>query len=115
MRELHRTANCEAVLTTRRYYDDEGWWALAWIAAYDLTGNAQYLAEAKTIFADMRSVFGKTPCSTNAGGTGGIWWDRAHTYVNAIANELFLSVAAHLATRTHGTEAAGSRHRLRTV
>ena len=26
-------------------------------------------------------------------------WDKSHTYVNAIANELFLDVAAHLANR----------------
>ncbi|KAF2159065.1 glycoside hydrolase family 76 protein [Zasmidium cellare ATCC 36951] len=84
------------------YYDDEGWWALGWIAAYDLTGNTQYLSQAQTIFNDMNAVFGKTNCSTNSGGTGGIWWDKAHTYVNAIANELFLSVAAHLANRVQG-------------
>jgi len=77
------------------YYDDEGWWALAWIAVYDLTGNTQYLDTAVNIFDDIYKAYGTTPC-------GGIWWDKAHTYVNAIANELFLSVAAHLANRVSG-------------
>lgn len=86
------------------YYDDEGWWALAWIAAYDVTGNIEYLSQAESIFSDMYAVFGKTNCSTNSGGTGGIWWDKSHTYVNAIANELFLDVAAHLANRVHGSQ-----------
>lgn len=34
-----------------------------------------------------------TPCG------GGIYWDHTHTYVNAISNELFVSLAAHLANR----------------
>ncbi|WPH03688.1 Hypothetical protein R9X50_00657100 [Acrodontium crateriforme] len=76
------------------YYDDEGWWALAWIAAYDVTNNPQYLATAQSIFEDMKKVYGTTGCG------GGIWWNRAQTYVNAIANELFLDVAAHLANRS---------------
>ncbi|KAK5691818.1 hypothetical protein LTR17_025529 [Elasticomyces elasticus] len=76
------------------YYDDEGWWALAWIAAYDVTGIAQYLSAAESIFEDMKAASGTTPC----GGTA-IWWDKDKTYVNAIANELFLDVAAHLANR----------------
>ena len=74
------------------YYDDEGWWALAWIDAYDLTGNQQYLAMAESIFTDMADGWDNT-CG------GGIWWSKARGYKNAIANELFLSVAAHLANR----------------
>jgi hypothetical protein len=27
-----------------KYYDDEGWWVLAWVDAYDLTGNKVYLS-----------------------------------------------------------------------
>src|SRR5215475_7142141 len=89
------------------FYDDEGWWALAWIDAYDLTGEERYLAAAEDIFLDM------------AGGWddvwhGGIYWakyngqpDRSGAaavpvgwqgpYKNAIANELFISVAPALA------------------
>jgi predicted alpha-1,6-mannanase (GH76 family) len=74
------------------YYDDEGWWALGWIQAYDITGTAEYLNTAVDIFNDIKSG-GTINCG------GGIWWDKANTYVNAIANELYLSVAAHLANR----------------
>ncbi|KAL1612261.1 hypothetical protein SLS60_000485 [Paraconiothyrium brasiliense] len=51
----------------------------------------------------MYSVFGKTNCSRNNAGVGGIWWDKNHTYVNAIANELFFSTAASLANRAGGS------------
>lgn len=76
-----------------QYYDDEGWWALAWIDAYDLTGDKGYLAMAASIFADMSKGWDST-CG------GGIWWSKERKYKNAIANELFLSVAAHLAARS---------------
>lgn len=74
------------------YLDDEGWWALAWVDAYDLTRQPEYLATAVSIFTDMAGQWDGT-CG------GGIWWSKDHDYKNAIANELFLSVAAHLATR----------------
>ncbi len=78
-----------------KFYDDEGWWALAWIDAYDLTQNKDYLAMAQSIFADMAASWDDT-CG------GGIWWSKDKNYKNAIANELFLSVAAHLMNRTSG-------------
>ncbi|KAF2103472.1 Six-hairpin glycosidase [Rhizodiscina lignyota] len=74
------------------YYDDESWWALAWITSWDLTKDDDYLEAATDIFEDLVSTGLNATC-------GGIWWDKAHTQVNAIANALFISVAAQLANR----------------
>jgi len=79
------------------YYDDEGWWALGWAGAYELTHDARYLDAAEQIFADMAGGWDET-CG------GGIWWKKPKQYKNAIANELFLSVAAKLASLAQDPE-----------
>jgi predicted alpha-1,6-mannanase (GH76 family) len=84
-----------------KFYDDEGWWALALIKAYDLTQKTEYLEMAKTIFGDM-----KTGWDDHCG--GGIWWTKDRTYKNAIANELFMTLALRLHQRTPGDIGAGS-------
>ena len=63
------------------------------IAVHDVTGEQKYLTTAESIFDDMDKAYNTTPC-------GGLWWDKPHTYVNAIANELYIDVAAHLANRS---------------
>ena len=80
------------------YYDDEGWWALAWLKAYDVTNNPAYRTEAAKIFFDMTKGYFAT--------CGGLWWDKAHSTNVAIANELFLAVAAGLANRVAVAEKA---------
>jgi predicted alpha-1,6-mannanase (GH76 family) len=77
------------------YYDDDGWWALAWIAAYDLTGEAKYLEMARGLFAGMAAGWDEV-CG------GGVWWTRRKTYKNAIPNELFLLIAGRLHQRADG-------------
>lgn len=83
------------------FYDDEGWWALAWIDAYDLTKETRYLDAAKAIFADMKGGWDDT-CG------GGLWWTKKRDYKNAITNELFLEIAVRLHQRTPGDGGAGS-------
>lgn len=78
------------------YYDDEGWWANAWIRAFDLTGNTNFLNMAKTIFSDLTTGWSPTNCG------GGLWWNKTQSYKNAIPNELFLLAAIRLHQRTPG-------------
>jgi predicted alpha-1,6-mannanase (GH76 family) len=82
-------------------YDDEGWWALAWIRDYDLTGAIQYLNAAKVIFRNMTDSW-----SGRCG--GGLQWEKSNPYKNAIPNELFLLIAIRLHQRTPGDGGAGS-------
>ena len=81
------------------FYDDEGWWALGWIQAYDATNQTQtkYLGMAEAIFKDM--TLGWSDGTGNVTKCQGLWWNKQQTHINAIENELFLSVAAHLANR----------------
>jgi predicted alpha-1,6-mannanase (GH76 family) len=83
------------------FYDDQGWWALTWIKAYDVTGEQRYLNMAKTIFQDMKQGWDST-CG------GGLWWHKKREYKNAITNELFLTVAARLHLRTPGDKGSDS-------
>lgn len=77
-------------------YDDMAWWALAWVNAYDLTGEMRYLAMAKTIFTTMKGGWDDS-CG------GGVWWNFSRDYKNAIPNELFLALAARLYQRCGDT------------
>jgi predicted alpha-1,6-mannanase (GH76 family) len=77
---------------TNEYYDDDGWWALAWIAAFDLTGEVKYLDLARRLFAGLAAGWDGA-CG------GGLWWTRKKTYKNAIPNELFLLIAGCLRQR----------------
>jgi predicted alpha-1,6-mannanase (GH76 family) len=91
------------------FHDDDGWWALTWIKAYDLTRDPKYLNMAVTIFRDM--AVGEGGWDGMFG--GGIYWGKDHKgpdgelhYKNAIANELFMAVAARLYLRQAGSAPA---------
>ena len=82
------------------WYDDEGWWVLVWIDAFDLTGEERYLEMAKTIFTDMTKGWDEV-CG------GGVYWQKPRIGKHAITNGLFLQAAARLHQRCPGS--AGGR------
>jgi len=107
IRYAQRTADpaCRAVVATtfrrasrwhpgfcNKFYDDNGWWGLAWVAAYDLTGDGRYLRAAERIFCRNEEGWDGV-CG------GGVWWNTDRKYKNAISSELFLTLAGQLARR----------------
>ena len=77
------------------YYDDEGWWVLAWIEAYELTKEDKYLEMARITFADMATGWDDV-CG------GGIYWKKPDIGKSAVQNELFMLAALRLHQRVGG-------------
>ena len=74
-------------------YDDQAWWALAWLKSYELTGDDLYLLRAVEIFsylAQPGAAWDESACD------GGAWWSWQDSYKNSITNQLFFSLAAQL-------------------
>ncbi|MFF4895973.1 glycoside hydrolase family 76 protein [Streptomyces sp. NPDC001068] len=79
-----------------RSIDDSGWWAIAWIDAYDLTHDPRYLDEAVTIANYIQGFWDPGTCG------GGVWWDRERTYKNAVTNGQYLWLTTALHQRLPG-------------
>ena len=56
------------------YFDDNGWWAIAFVDAYRATGNRRYLLDAAKAF---RYIVEEGWDETDG---GGIWWDTSHIH-----------------------------------
>ncbi len=59
---------------TTAWFDDNGWWGLAFLDAYRATGVSRYLHEAQRAFAFIAKA------GWNSSG-GGLWWNTSHSYI----------------------------------
>jgi len=77
--------------------DDDLWVAQADLDMARLTHMPALLSDARRIFDMVAHQYWDAHCR------GGVWWDHARTYKNAITNELFLATALRLYQQTHDT------------
>lgn len=58
------------------WFDDNGWWGLAFLDAYEATGKRRYIGDAETAFR----FISRSGWDTSPGSPGGLWWDTQHTF-----------------------------------
>lgn len=76
------------------YFDDNGWWGIAFVDAFRATGDRRYLSDADRAFTFIvRSGW------DSAG--GGIWWDTRHDHTTAEPLAAAAYVGAVLYAATH--------------
>jgi glycosyl hydrolase family 76 len=88
----------EAGKTT--WFDDNGWWGLAFLDAFRATGNPRYLVDAQ-MAQRFISVSG---WDTTPGRPGGIWWNTNHSFYagESLAGGTLLSARLYALTHEQG-------------
>lgn len=89
---------------TETWFDDNGWWGLAFMNAYRATGTRRYLMDAERALHYIARV------GWDAKG-GGIWWNTLHPYKagEALASGTLLAVLIY--EQTHSAFALAQAHR----
>jgi hypothetical protein len=80
---------------TKTWFDDNGWWGLAFVNAYRATGARRYLGDATRALAYI-AAGGWDPAG------GGIWWNTDHPYKagEALASATLLATLLYQQTRS---------------
>jgi uncharacterized protein YyaL (SSP411 family) len=77
----------------RTWYDDNGWWGIAFYDAYRATGDARYLSSAKRALTFLQSGWNRRG--------GGLWWDTRHSHLAGETLAGGTLLAASLYKETH--------------
>jgi hypothetical protein len=85
---------------TETWFDDNGWWGLAFVNAYRATGTHRYLVDAERALRFIATV-GWDPQG------GGIWWNTDHPYKAGEALASGTLLATLLYQQTHSAFALG--------
>ena len=80
--------------SARTWFDDNGWWGLAFVNAYRATGSPRYLADAQRALRYIAAA------GWDRGG-GGIWWNTGHPYKAGEALASATLLATLLYQHTH--------------
>lgn len=92
--------------TANVYYDDSGWWGLAFIDTYNATHDKKYLADAKRA---MQFIVGSGWDAAHGGGT---WWDTAHHHKTIEPLAAAVMIGTRLYEADHDTWALGWAEKL---
>ncbi len=89
---------------TETWFDDNGWWGLAFIEAYRATGSHRLLLDAERALRYIAAA-GWDPAA------GGIWWNTEHPFKSgpALASDTLLAVLIY--QQTHSSFALGQAQR----
>ncbi len=58
------------------WFDDNGWWGLAFLDAYQATGKRRYIGDAETALRFIAT----SGWDSSSGSEGGLWWNTQHTF-----------------------------------
>jgi hypothetical protein len=86
--------------STETWFDDNGWWGLAFVNAYRATGTRRYLTDATRALRFIAAA-GWDPRA------GGIWWNTEHPYKAGEALASATLLATLLYQQTHSAFALG--------
>ncbi len=80
---------------TETWFDDNGWWGLAFVNAYRATGTRRYLADAERALRFIAAAGWDSR-------QGGIWWNTRHPYKagEALASGALLATLLYQQTRS---------------